>query len=177
VKGYLKERAGSDEHSPAFGRYLARVKDGDITEILEAQGREFESVFQELPSGREDFRYAPEKWTIRELLGHVIDAERVFSWRALAIGRGDPAPLPGFDETIYSAGAETAAVPWSELIEEFHVVRRASVLLYSHMPEAGFRRRGTANGLPTSVRALAGVTAGHAAHHLAILRERYLART
>ena len=177
MKEYLRERPGSDEHSPAFGRYLARVPLGDITAVLEEQGREVEDLFARLPAGAEDFRYEPGKWSAREVLGHVLDAERVFGWRALAIGRGDPAPLPGFDETTYAAGAETSSVPLPELVEEFRAVRRASILLYRHMPETGFRRRGTANGLPTSVRALAGVTAGHAAHHLSVLRERYLKRS
>ena len=119
-------------------------------------------------------RYAPEKWSVQQLLGHMIDTERIFSCRALCIARGDQTPLPGFEENDYVDAAGAENVEWSQLLDEFQAVGRSNLLLLRHLPAAGWTRIGMVNGAPTSVRVIAYIMAGHVAHHVAILRERYL---
>ncbi len=119
-------------------------------------------------------RYAPEKWSLRELLNHVSDTERVFLFRALWFGRGFDSPLPGFDEKISAATAKADQVPWARHVEEFRAVRLATLAFFRNLPAEAWMRSGTASDMPFTVNALAYLAAGHLAHHLAILRERYL---
>jgi hypothetical protein len=124
----------------------------------------------------ERFRYAEGKWSIREVVGHVIDAERVFGYRALCIARGETASLPSFDENEYVANASFDHCTLEELLEEFVQVREGHLAFFRHLSKEAWTRSGVANASPVSVRALAFILAGHPRHHLAVLRERYLPR-
>jgi uncharacterized damage-inducible protein DinB len=166
-------RPEPSEYAPFFAGYVAKVLAGEILEVLEDQRARVVDGLSDLSDDRVDFRYAEGKWTVRQVLGHVNDAERVFGYRALCIARGEAAPLPGFDEQLYMANAPFAECAFADLRYEFDALRRANVLLLRQLDEAAWRRQGTANGTPVTVRALAYIMAGHVEHHLGILRERY----
>jgi hypothetical protein len=140
---------------------------------LEQQLDELRSLGASVPREREGFRYAPDKWSVREVFGHLIDGERIFGLRAFCFSRGERAPLPGFDENAYVAASGYDGVALCLLVEELVDVRRANLAVLRRLDAEGWARVGTASGQPVSVRALAYVMAGHPRHHLAILRERY----
>jgi hypothetical protein len=131
-----------------------------------------------LASLREDqvsgLRYAPAKWTLKEVLGHIIDDERIFAHRAFCLARGEPAPLLGFDEHLYAANAEAESRPWVDLLDDYQVVRAASIALFRSLAPAAWRRAGEVNGYRATPRGLAFHIAGHELHHLRVARERYL---
>ena len=167
-------RPGADEYSPYFGRYIGRVADHEnILEVLETQREDVLSQIGQVPETRGDYRYAPGKWTIKEVLGHLSDAERIFAYRALRMARGDTTPLPGFEEDDYVPPMEAATHTLAERLEEWDHVRLASLDLFRLLPPAAWTRRGMASDQPFSVRALAYVIAGHTRHHLETLRTRY----
>lgn len=166
-------RPGSDEYDPYFHRYIERVPAGDIRETLARQLEDATSRFAEIDEEASLYRYAPDRWSGRELLAHVTDTERIFSCRALWFARGLPSPLPGFDQDIAAPAAQADHVSWAGHVEEFRAVRTATLLLFRHLPDDAWERRGEASGARISVRALASLCAGHLAHHLAILDERY----
>ena len=164
----------STEFASYFAGYIAAVSDvTDPLIKLENQLGEMTSLLAELDPIRRLYRYAPEKWSVQQLLGHMIDAERIFACRALRIARGDQTPLPGFEENDYVLAAEAESVEWSQLVAEFQTVRRSNIWMLRNLPAAAWTRISLVNGTPTSVRALAYIMAGHVAHHLNILRERY----
>jgi hypothetical protein len=169
----MRSRPGPDEFAAFYASYVARVPDRPILDVLAAQPAEIRRALEALPRERETFRYAPDKWSVREVLGHVGDAERIFGYRALCVGRGDTTPLPGFDEKAYVASSGADALTVADLIEEFAAVRAANLSMLRRLPEAAWANVGTANANPVSVRALAFIMAGHVLHHLAVLRERY----
>lgn len=168
-----RSRPDTAEHNPYFERYIALVTEGDLPGVLQRQAGEVTRVLGELSEAAAGFRYAPGKWTVREVLGHMIDTERVFGYRALAIARGEGASLPPFDENAFAALAGHDRCPVAELAEEFALLRRSHVLLVHHMDEAAWRRIGSVDGHPTSTRALAFMMAGHVRHHGGILSARY----
>lgn len=168
-------RPAEDEYPPYCRGYVALLPEGDIVEVLEAQGEETLALVRGITGERAGFRYAPGKWSVREVLGHLSDTERIMANRALRIARGDRTPLPGYDENAYVADAGFDARTLRDLAAELSVVRRATLLLFGGLPEEAWLRRGVANGSEVSVRALACIIAGHEAHHREILRERYLA--
>jgi hypothetical protein len=168
-------RPGPDEFAPAFAGYVARIGDDeDVVTVLSDQLDEVLARLGAVPDARGDYRYAPGKWTLKEVLGHLSDTERVFSYRALSVARGDPAPLPSFDDQAWVAEMGAGDRTLADIVEEFEIVRRASVSLFRHLPPAAWLRRGTAGNHPASVRALAYVMAGHARHHLEVVEARYL---
>jgi hypothetical protein len=169
----MMSRPDPKEYAPFYAGYIARVPEGSILEILERQPGEVRRALAAVASERETYRYAPEKWSIRELLGHIGDAERIFGYRALRIGRGDQTPLAGFDEKPYVAASGADTRPLADLLEEFAAVRAANLIVLRHLPEAAWLNMGTANNNPVSVRAVAYTMAGHVLHHMAVLRERY----
>ncbi len=158
-----------------YGKYVARVPGGDAMKALQDQLGEVLTLVRELPEERGGHRYAPDKWSIREVLGHIMDAERIFAYRALRIARGDATPLATFDENAYVPAGRFDARTLADLAEEYQAVRRATVLLFRSMDGDALGRMGVASGAGVSVRALAWIIAGHEAHHVALLRERYLA--
>lgn len=162
------------EYHPAFGGYVAKAQAfPDPIEGLNRQRDELLGLLRPLSAAQRVHRYAPGKWSVQEMLGHITDTERIFAYRALRIGRADRTPLPGFEENDYVVAAQAENCGWEELIAEFEHVRRSSVLLFQHFPEAAWLRAGIVNDTPLSVRALVNITIGHVAHHIDILRERY----
>jgi len=164
-------RPQSDEYGSWFSRYVDRVPDGDIITMLGQQGAETEALLARAGDGTH--RYAEGKWSVKQVVGHLTDAERVFAYRLMAIARGEQQSLPGFDENPYVDNAGFDEQSLSDLAEALAVQRRATLLLIRQLSDEAWSRRGVANGNPISVRALAWVTAGHERHHVAILRERY----
>ena len=166
-------RPEAAEYRSYFDRYISLVTEEDLPGVLERQAAEVERVLGELPAAVAGFRYAPGKWSVREVLGHLIDTERVFGYRAVAIARGEEASLPPFDENAFAAlaGHERCAV--AELAREFGLLRRSHVMLFRHLDEAAWRRTGNVDGHRTSTRAVAFMMAGHVRHHARILSERY----
>ena len=164
----------SDEFAPYYARYIARVPKGDVIRTLGTQVNDTLAALRTLTEERSRFRYAPDKWSIREMLGHMIDAERIFAHRALTIARADPTPLPGFDENEYAKTSNADSRTLAELIEELQTVRHSTVALFKSFDAEMASRRGKANNVEVSVRALAFIIAGHERHHLEVLQTRYL---
>lgn len=168
-------RPSPNEHAQFYAKYIARVPAGDIVEILRDQIAETASFLRRIPDERTVTGYAPGKWTIRDIVGHVADTERIMGYRALRFARGDETPVPGFDENTYVPTAEASSREMDDLVRELEIVRAATVALFTGLPADAWRRTGRANGTPVTVRALAAIIAGHERHHMAIIRERYLA--
>lgn len=166
----------ADEYHARYAGYVAAVGDADPIALLEAQLDRTAALLAGVDETRALYRYAPEKWSVKEVVGHLIDTERIMVYRALRIARGDATPLPGFEENDYVRGADFDARPLGGaggLAAELAAVRRATILFFRSLEPAAFERRGTASGWGVSVRALAYITAGHEQHHLRTLRERY----
>ena len=167
-------RPAADEYSAYYSGYISRVPDGDIVETLASQITTTAPFLRSLPESVGDHRYGPGKWSIREVIGHMSDAERVFAYRALRFSRGDETPVPGFDENHYVANGRFGSRSLEDLTSEFEHIRHATVHLLRGLDEESMSRRGSANNNEVSVRALAFILAGHEQHHLEILRTRYL---
>jgi len=165
------------EHAPYFSRYIDLVPEEAVVAALEAQGREIAALLSPLGEEKASFRYAPEKWSVKQVLGHVTDAERIFDYRLLSIARGETKSLPGFDENDYMRGANFDQRSFADLLDDFDATRRATLTLLRGLADEAWTRSGTANENKTSVRAIAYMVAGHARHHLGVLRSRYLAAT
>jgi hypothetical protein len=170
-------RPARDEYAEYYDRYVSRVPDGDVLGTLERQVAETVSRLRAVPVDVEDFRYAEGKWTTKEVVRHVIDVEWVFTYRALTIARGDRSPLPGMDQDDFAANGDVAGITLADLADELEHLRAAGVRLLGGLADDAWGRRGVASGRPFSVRALAWVIAGHEAHHLGVLRDRYLGDT
>ena len=166
-------RPAPDEYAPFYAGYVSLVPETDVLGVLAAQPAELRRLAAAIPAERETHRYAPGKWSIRELLGHVGDGERVFGYRAFCIGRGEQASLPGFDENEYVATSGYDARPVADLVEDFARLRASNLFVLTHLAPERWSGVGVAAGKSVSVRALAYVMAGHARHHLGILRARY----
>ena len=167
-------RPAPSEYAPYYGRYIALVPDGPIVETLRDQIVETTTLLASFPEAKGDHRYQPGKWSVKEVIGHMIDSERVFSYRALRFARRDETPLPGFEQDDYVPAGAFGRRTLRDLIEEFRAVREATVHLYRHLDEEALSRSGIANENRMSVRALAWSIAGHERHHVGVLRERYL---
>lgn len=167
-------RPAQSEFLPYYERYIALVPDGDVVATLSSQIEETLNLLRGLPSSVSTYRYAPDKWSVNELVGHIIDSERLFGDRALRFARNDPTPLPGFEQDDYVRGSTHDAYSLRELADELEVVRRSTVFLFRHLDEEAWTRRGIANNAEVSVRALAYIIAGHELHHREILSSRYL---
>jgi hypothetical protein len=162
------------EYLPYYGKYISLVPEGNILTILSKQIDETLALLQTIPESLANFRYAPDKWSIRQLVGHAIDTERIFAYRALCFARNDKTPLPGFAENDYINNASFDDYPLTELAAEFESVRRSNLFLFKHLDEEAWLRRGKASDAEVSVRALAYIIAGHELHHRNILIDRYL---
>lgn len=176
--GYSRFMSGLPERTEAgeyYYTYIDRIRSGDIVATLEAQANEAAGFLKAISEEKSLHRYAPGKWTVREVLNHVTDTERAFVFRALWFARGFDTALPGYDQDIAAAGARANDYSWASHIEDFRAVRAATLTFYRSLPEEAWLRRGIASGNPFTVRALAYIIAGHVDHHAAIVRERYLA--
>jgi hypothetical protein len=165
-------RPASTEYAPDYGKYLALVPEDDVLPALEAQLADTLALLRTVPENQGNVRHPPYTWSIKELVGHLTDSERVFGYRALRFARDDATPLAGFDENVYVRTAEFDRVPLQELVNEFEAVRRANLYFWRTLDEAAWSRGGKANDTPVTVRALAFIIVGHGRHHTAILRQR-----
>lgn len=167
-------RPKPDEHNAYYSMYIDRVPDGNIVDTLSRQIPETLAFLRAIPESKADHRYAPGKWSIKEIIGHLADGERVFQYRAWRFSRADDTPVPGFDENLYVANAPFSRLRMRDLIDDFEHLRRSSIYMFASMDEEAFARRGVANDHEISVRAIAYIMAGHETHHLQVMRERYL---
>ena len=169
-----QNRPKTGDYASCYEKYIALVPEGEFLQILETQLREWQRLLGEISEEQADFHYAPGKWSIKEMLGHVSDSERIFSYRLLRIARGDQTPLPGFEQDDYVRAANSSARKRTDVLEEFTAVRRATMALASSLDNAAWLRRGVANQEEISATAIAFVIAGHDRHHRQVLEERYL---
>jgi len=167
------QRPTESEAAPYQLSYISKVTGDDPHAILESQFSAALSLFAGITEEASLHRYQPDKWSIREVLNHITDTERIFTSRMLWFARGLPSPLPGFDQDIAAAGAHADSIPWAAHVEEFRNVRLATISLYRNIPPEGWTRSGTASNIFITVPAMAYLIPGHAGHHLAILREKY----
>jgi len=164
----------STEFAPYYVTYVSQVPEGDIRTILETQETDTLKLLRGIPEDRSLHRYAPDKWTIREVVSHINDTERMFVFRAMWFARGFDSALPSFNQDVAMRGAGADARTLASHVDEFRAVRGATVTLFRNLPDEAWALHGVASGNPFTVRALAYITAGHAAHHVRLLRERYL---
>ncbi len=169
----MMNRPASDEYAAYYGKYIALVPDGSLPEWLSRQLVETTKLLSGLTNEQEAFRYAPGKWSVKEVLGHLIDTERIMSYRLLRIARGDETPLAGYEDEAYVLQGSFDSRPMSALLEEFRAVRGSTIALINGVPEEAWTRRGIANNSELSARALAYIIAGHELHHRKLLSERY----
>jgi hypothetical protein len=162
------------ENAPYYDRYISLVPGNDVLAALDEQRRQMLLLLSGRPEADGDLRYAPDKWSLKEVLGHVNDTERIMSYRALRIARGDATPIEGYEQDDYVRNGPFGWRPLPDLIEDYIAVRRATVSLFRNLDEAAWARRGVANKNEVTVRALAYVIAGHELHHRTILEEKYL---
>jgi len=167
------KRPEPTEYAPYYERYISLVpEDADAT--LAGQPDEIRSLFTTVPEEKGSYAYAEGKWTVKELLSHLIDGERIFAYRALRISRGDQTPIEGFEQDDYIENSNANNRTFADLLDEFTFERKANLRLFSNISEEGSRRIGTASGNPVSARAIAYIMAGHVRHHIGVLKERYL---
>ena len=167
-------RPETNEFAPYYNNYVSLVTDGPIAIVLKAQPGELSRLISGLPEEKGVFAYAEGKWTIKELLSHLIDGERIFAYRVLRISRGDKTPIEGFEQDEYIATSNANDRSFAELLEEFGTLRKANLLLVNNISDESSLLMGTASDNPVSARALVYIMAGHVRHHLNILNERYL---
>ena len=169
----LRAARSSDEAAPYYSRYIDRISSDDVIGVLESELREATERLRGVSEERSAYRYAPDKWSFREALSHVNDTERVFLARAFWFGRGFEGPLPSFDQDVSARAARADDVPWARHVDEFAAIRAGTIAFFKNLPAEAWPRTGVASDNPVSVRALAYIIAGHLAHHLAVLEERY----
>jgi len=167
-------RPAPSEHADYFRRYVDLVPDGDIVDTLTHQLGETLALLQDVPPERETYRYAPGKWTIREVIGHLIDVERVFAFRAIAIARSDGVDLPSMEQDEWARRSNANERPLDDLAQEWASLRRANVHMFATLGPGTGTRSGKAGGNPLTVRALAWITAGHELWHRELLARSYL---
>lgn len=170
----MNARPEKSEYAEFYANYVSLVEETDVIPALENQAEDLWKLLAEISTEQENFRYASGKWSIKELLGHIIDGERVFAYRAFRISRGDKTPLASFEENIYVANANFADSNLGDLLEEFSLLRAGNVSMFKNMTDEMWQRTGTASDALVSVRALAYIMVGHVRHHANILRDRYL---
>jgi len=161
------------EYAPYYGRYISLVPAGDIVATLDRQVGETCGMLSTVTDETGNYRYAPGKWSVKEMLGHVIDCERIFAYRALRIARHDRTPIEGFEQDDYVKNGSFGAHSVPDLLSEFACVRHATVLLFRRLAPEAWERRGIANNNEISVRAIAYIIAGHELHHRRVLEEKY----
>jgi hypothetical protein len=154
--------------------YIQNVKEDDFRKALEKNTRQFRKFLKKIPGKKIGHAYAEGKWTIQEMLQHIIDAERVFAYRALRFARKDSVALPGFDERQWTANSNAASRSWEDLIEEFRAVRKSTELFFDSLNDDQLKFTGTASGNPVNALALGFIIPGHVIHHMRIIKERYL---
>ncbi len=174
MSAHRRIRPTADEFAPYYASYVAQVPDGDIVEALIGGAEIASALLGDLDDEVAARAYAAGKWTLKEVVLHCTDAERIFAYRALRIARGDATPLPGFDENAYAPMSGANLRTMDSILDEFESVRDATVTLFQGLPSDAWTRRGVASGKKVSVRGIAWITAGHLLHHLSVIQDRYL---
>jgi hypothetical protein len=173
----LAIRPDTTEYAPYYEKYVSLVSETNIIGALESQLEETLNLIRGLSEEQAMHRYAPDKWSIKEVIGHIIDGERIFAYRALRFSRNDKQKLPGFDQDDFMQYADFDSRSMADLAEEFELSRRANILMFKSFSEEVWTRRGIASEAEVSVRGLAYIMAGHERHHVRILKERYLSES
>ncbi len=172
--GSMKGRPERNEAAPYYFTYIDRVASDDIVAKLQSQAEETFGFLSGISEQKSLHRYAPDKWSIRQVVSHINDTERAFLFRALWFARGFDTPLPSFDQNIGVTGARADDFPWASHVEEFRAIRAATLAFFHKLPADAWMRTGVASGNPFTVRAVAFIIAGHVDHHTIIVQERYL---
>ena len=167
-------RPAPTDYGSSYAGYVALVPEDDILSALESQSAQTQKLLASLDEQKAATRYAEGKWSVKEVLGHMVDAERVMAYRALAFARGETQELPGFDENEYVLNANFDSWKLGDLAEQYALVRRSTIVLFRNFPDEAWSRRGIASDNPVTVAALAWIIVGHERHHSKVLRERYL---
>ncbi|MWV42972.1 DUF664 domain-containing protein [Paenibacillus sp. HJL G12] len=170
----MSQRPSSTEYNSYFDRYIRLVPDGHVTDILENSLQETSKLYSSLTKDQADFRHAPDKWSLKEVLGHITDNERIMSYRLLRIARGDQTPLPGYDQDELMKVAAFDACQLTNLVDEYRLVRQSTLALLRGLPSEAWTRTGTVGGRESSARAWAYIMAGHELHHMNVIRDKYL---
>lgn len=170
----MKAKPEANEYASYYEKYVSLIDDDDVIAVLESQLDATVACLRGLSEEQGNYAYEPGKWTIKELVGHVNDGERIFAYRAMCIARGDKTPLPGFEQDDYIAGANFNAQTLADLTTEFELIRRSNLAMLKQFSDEAWVRQGTASNNPITARALVYIIAGHEAHHINILRSRYL---
>ncbi|MDR0136565.1 DinB family protein [Metabacillus idriensis] len=170
----MNKRPEQNEYAPYYEGYISMIPEGDLEQILKEQVKETLHLLNDLSEAQGAFKYAEGKWSIKEVIGHVVDTERIMAYRLLSIARGDAVQLPGFDENAYVNQANFNREKMEDLLQNLFVVREGTLLLLKSLKEKDWLKRGTANQVDVTVRAIACIIAGHELHHRKILKERYL---
>ena len=170
-------RPTDTEYASFYAGYVGLVPEGDLFASLEQQAADTQKLLRPIGEATSLYRYAPDKWSVREVIGHVADSERVFAYRALRFARADATPLPGYDEKQWGVTTNAHSRTLVSLLDDLHALRAATLTLFRGFADADWDRSGTANNHPVTVRALAYIVAGHERHHMRIVRERYLPST
>ena len=168
----MTTRPAPSEHAPYYAKYISLIGDGNILTLMRTQFDETMKLFRSIPEAQSTILHPPYTWTLKQVIGHLTDGERVFAYRALRIARGDATPLPGFDENQYALADEFERLRLRQVIDEFESVRRATITLFENLDAQSWKRLGEANGNPVSVRAIAYIIVGHVRHHAAIIQKR-----
>lgn len=170
----MNTRPSESEYGGHFGTYVRLVPEGNLLDILADQERETAELLAKVPESQGEYRYAEGKWSLKELVGHIADTERVMAYRLLRIARGDETPLPGFDQDLFMDHSPFSDWSMDRLIADYRAVRQATLTLLQGLQEEAWSRKGTASNVGLTVRALANVIAGHERHHMNVIREKYL---
>lgn len=173
----MNKRPEANEAAPSYSLYIDRIASDNIVAVLERQLTETANFLQPISEEQSLYRYAPDKWSMRQLLNHVNDAERVFLFRAFWFARGYPDELPGYDQEVAAAVANADEFSWASHIQDFRAVRASTLTFFRNLPDDAWSRSGIASGNRVTVRALAYILAGHVSHHTAVLKEKYLTST
>lgn len=170
----LLQRPTKNEYPAYYVPYVDLVPEANLTQLLQENLQKTITLFEGITEEVSLYRYAPGKWNVKEVLGHITDTERIMSYRLLRVGRGDQTPLAGFDENDYVQAAQTNTLPLKTILEDFKATRNATISLIQNLPESAWTNKGNANGMEITTRAIAYIIAGHAIHHLKIVEDRYL---
>jgi hypothetical protein len=172
----MLQRPSKEEYMHDYEQYIGLVSEGSVTDILEKQLASTTELLSDIPEAQADYRYAEGKWSLKEVIGHITDNERVMSYRLLRAARGDRTPLAGYNQDEFMSGSTFQDWTFSQIIEDYISVRRATLTLLRGLSEAAWLRYGVANGADITANALAYIIAGHEIHHVNIIQDRYLVK-
>lgn len=167
-------KPNTNEYVPLAEKYISLVPDGSLCDILQKQQDDTLSLLSGLSEEQADYSYAPGKWSVKQVIGHIADVERLWSYRVMRISRGDAREFPGYDRDVFVQHSPANHIPFKEVLRDYAAVRQSTITLIAHLPEEALQRLGEFSEHPLSARAAAYVIAGHEAHHLSIIKERYL---